>query len=99
MFDGPADGIWGSDAHERIDDLDKHLWRRPDEGQPTHISGWLSAEFCGQSAGKGKFKLDAWGLSSTTELMRSESTRASCNPRSNDLRGQVKELQKNPQHA
>lgn len=77
MFVGPHDGIRGSQAHEPIDDLDKHLgddqsWT--DEGQPTYVSGW-SIDFAETQE---KFKLDASGLSSTTKLMKSESTRASC---------------------
>jgi hypothetical protein len=77
MFVGPHDGIRGSQAHEPIDDLDKHLGddqRWTDEGQPTYVSG-CSIYF---AETQGKFKLDASGLSSTTKLMKSKSTKASC---------------------
>ena len=80
MFVGPYDGIRGSQAHERIDDLDKHLGddqRWTDEGKPTYISG-CSIDFAETQE---KYKLDASGLSSTTKLMRSESIRASCKPK------------------
>jgi hypothetical protein len=80
MFVGPHDGIRGSQAHEPINDLDKHLWddrRWTDEGQPTYISG-CSIDF---AETREKFKLDASGLSSTTKLMESESSRVSCKPK------------------